>query len=47
MHPDQPHRSYIIWSSQRTGSTLLTAVLTETGLAGRPTEALNDRAPRP
>lgn len=45
MHPGQPSRSYVIWFSQRTGSTLLTAALTGTGVAGRPTEALNDHDP--
>ncbi len=38
-------RSYIIWFSQRTGSTLLASALTSSGVAGLPVEALNDRDP--
>jgi trehalose 2-sulfotransferase len=36
-----PAQSYIIWFSQRTGSTLLTQALEDTGIAGRPREWLN------
>ena len=36
-------RSYIIWFSQRVGSTLLTQALEDTGVAGRPREWLNGR----
>ncbi len=42
-HP--PARSYIIWFSQRTGSTLLASALAGTGVAGTPGEWLNDRDP--
>src|SRR5829696_9570788 len=35
-----PVRSYIIWFTQRVGSTLLTQALEETGVAGRPREWL-------
>lgn len=38
----QPTRSYIIWFSQRTGSTLLCKALESTGIAGRPGEWLWD-----
>jgi trehalose 2-sulfotransferase len=40
----RPKQSYIIWFSQRTGSTLLCGALADTGIAGRPTELLNDYA---
>lgn len=40
-----PQRSYIIWFSQRTGSTLLAAALEATGVAGVPGEHLNARDP--
>jgi len=36
-----PVRSYIIWFTQRVGSTLLTQALEDTGVAGRPREWLN------
>jgi trehalose 2-sulfotransferase len=36
-----PERSYIIWFTQRVGSTMLTQALEDTGLAGRPREWLN------
>lgn len=35
-----PHRSYTIWFSQRTGSTLLGKALADTGIAGKPAEWL-------
>jgi LPS sulfotransferase NodH len=35
-----PARAYIIWFSQRVGSTLLTQALEDTGIAGRPREWL-------
>ncbi len=41
MHPT---RSYLIWFSQRVGSTLLTQALEDTGVAGRPREWLYDAA---
>ncbi|MGH9888175.1 MAG: Stf0 family sulfotransferase [bacterium] len=37
----QPVRSYIIWFSQRVGSTLVTQALEDLGVAGRPREWLN------
>jgi trehalose 2-sulfotransferase len=37
-----PTLSYIIWFSQRTGSTLLCKALESTGIAGRPNEWLHD-----
>ena len=40
-----PERSYIIWFSQRTGSTLLAAALQGTRLGGVPGEHLNGRDP--
>lgn len=36
----KPDRSYTIWSSQRTGSTLLCNALQSTGIAGKPDEWL-------
>lgn len=39
----EPKRSYTIWFSQRTGSTLLTEALEATGIAGKPHEWLLDR----
>ena len=36
-----PVRSYIIWFTQRVGSTLLTQALEDTGVAGRPREWFN------
>ncbi len=36
-----PTRSYLIWFSQRVGSTMLTQALVDTGVAGRPREWLN------
>ena len=36
-----PKRSYVVWFSQRVGSTLLTQALEDTGLAGRPREWFN------
>jgi trehalose 2-sulfotransferase len=41
MLPGPPSLSYIIWFSQRVGSTLLTQTLEDTGIAGRPREWLN------
>ncbi|GAF65777.1 hypothetical protein BTS2_2676 [Bacillus sp. TS-2] len=38
-------KSYTIWFSQRTGSTLLTKALTSTGIAGNPAELLHFRNP--
>ena len=40
----QPHTSYTIWFSQRTGSSLLCDALTSTGIAGNPNEWLNPGA---
>jgi trehalose 2-sulfotransferase len=37
----QPERSYILWFTQRVGSTLLAQALEDTGVAGRPREWLN------
>ncbi|AZN38278.1 Stf0 family sulfotransferase [Paenibacillus albus] len=37
----QPKRSYTIWFSQRTGSTLLAEALASTGVAGNPAEWLH------
>jgi LPS sulfotransferase NodH len=37
----RPTRSYLIWFSQRVGSTMLTQALEDTGVAGRPREWLN------
>lgn len=37
----RPKRSYLLWFSQRTGSTLLARALEDTGIAGRPREWLN------
>jgi LPS sulfotransferase NodH len=36
----KPERSYTIWFSQRTGSTLLARALGSTGIAGKPEEWL-------
>src|SRR3954470_20809172 len=41
MFAQPPIRSYVIWFSQRVGSTLLTQALEDTGIAGRPREWLN------
>jgi trehalose 2-sulfotransferase len=42
-----PERSYILWFSQRVGSTLLAQTLEDTGIAGRPREWFsNDRPTR-
>lgn len=38
----QPHTSYTIWTSQRTGSSLLCKALEATGIAGKPNEWLHD-----
>ena len=38
----RPILSYIIWFSQRTGSTLLCQALASTGIAGKPQEWLHD-----
>jgi len=38
-----PSRSYTIWFSQRTGSTLLCKALESTGIAGMPVESLEHR----
>lgn len=37
----QPEQSYILWFTQRVGSTLLAQALEDTGVAGRPREWLN------
>jgi trehalose 2-sulfotransferase len=37
----QPEQSYVLWFSQRVGSTLLAQALEDTGVAGRPREWLN------
>ncbi|HEX8111142.1 MAG TPA: Stf0 family sulfotransferase [Kofleriaceae bacterium] len=37
----RPIRSYLIWFTQRVGSTMLTQALEDTGVAGRPREWLN------
>lgn len=39
-----PRQSYLIWFSQRVGSTMLTQALEDTGIAGRPREWLEDPA---
>src|SRR5256885_8547578 len=39
---DRPQQSYLIWFSQRVGSTVLTQTLEDIGIAGRPREWLND-----
>lgn len=41
----KPGRSYIVWFSQRTGSTLLSKALEDTGIAGRPREWLPHEEP--
>lgn len=41
MESSPPIKSYIIWFSQRVGSTMLTQALEDTGVAGRPREWLN------
>ena len=38
----RPSQSYIIWFSQRVGSTLLADVLSATGIAGKPQELFNE-----
>jgi LPS sulfotransferase NodH len=40
-----PTRSYLIWFTQRVGSTLLAQALEDTGIAGRPREWFNGRLP--
>jgi LPS sulfotransferase NodH len=40
--PTPPQQSYIIWFSQRVGSTVLAQTLEDTGIAGRPREWLYD-----
>lgn len=42
---NQPKKSYTIWFSQRTGSTLLNEALSSTGVAGDPCEWLTFRDP--
>src|SRR5215813_13060242 len=37
----RPARSYLVWFSQRVGSTMLTQALEDTSVAGRPREWLN------
>jgi trehalose 2-sulfotransferase len=48
MRPNPPESSYIVWHTQRTGSTLLCTTLEATGIAGYPNEwpegRLNDSA---
>jgi trehalose 2-sulfotransferase len=39
-----PRQSYLLWFSQRVGSTMLTQALEDTGIAGRPREWLEDPA---
>ncbi|MEQ7010511.1 Stf0 family sulfotransferase [Actinopolymorpha sp. B17G11] len=39
-----PRQSYLIWFSQRVGSSMLTQALEDTGIAGRPREWLEDPA---
>ncbi len=39
-----PRQSYLIWFSQRVGSTMLTQALEDTSIAGRPREWLEDPA---
>lgn len=39
-----PQRSYTLWFSQRTGSTLLAKALESTGIAGRPNEWLQSES---
>jgi LPS sulfotransferase NodH len=39
-----PRQSYLVWFSQRVGSTMLTQALEDTGIAGRPREWLEDPA---
>ena len=41
-----PRQSYLIWFSQRVGSTMLTQALEDSGIAGRPREWLEDPAGR-
>ena len=38
----KPKQSYIIWFSQRTGSSILCKALEDTGIAGRPSEWLHE-----
>jgi trehalose 2-sulfotransferase len=38
---EQPEQSYVLWFTQRVGSTLIAQALEDTGLAGRPREWLN------
>jgi len=38
----RPRQSYVLWFSQRVGSTVLARTLEDTGVAGRPREWLND-----
>ena len=44
MTPTAPTQSYLVWFSQRVGSTLLTQALEDTGIAGRPREWFNVRS---
>jgi LPS sulfotransferase NodH len=37
-----PKKSYVIWFSQRVGSTCLGSILCKTGIAGYPNEWFND-----
>jgi len=37
----QPEKSYVLWFTQRVGSTLIAQALEDTGVAGRPREWLN------
>jgi trehalose 2-sulfotransferase len=41
----RPAQSYIVWFSQRTGSTVFCRALEDTGIAGKPNELLNVQAP--
>lgn len=41
MSSTRPLRSYVLWFSQRVGSTLLAQALEDTGVAGRPREWFN------
>jgi LPS sulfotransferase NodH len=38
---EQPEQSYVLWFTQRVGSTLIAQALEDTGAAGRPREWLN------
>jgi trehalose 2-sulfotransferase len=39
-----PEKSYVLWFTQRVGSTLMAQALEDTGVAGRPREWLNARS---